>query len=243
MTTETYNIYCDESCHLENDKQPIMALGAIWCAKSERMRLSKKIAALKKKYNANGELKWVKVSKSRESFYLELVDWFLGEKAISFRALVVLNKPFLDHGKFNQNSHDDFYYKMYFSLLNKLLSPENKYDIYLDIKDTRSRLKNRKLKDVLCNNVYDFTGSMIGDLKNIHSSESQLLQFTDLLLGAISYKLRGLSGNETKLKIIERLEKGLRFPLVSSTPLKERKFNIFLFSPQKCVSNSGGESE
>jgi hypothetical protein len=27
---KTYNIYCDESCHLENDKQEVMVLGAVW---------------------------------------------------------------------------------------------------------------------------------------------------------------------------------------------------------------------
>ena len=27
-----YNIYCDESCHLEHDNIIIMELGAIWCA-------------------------------------------------------------------------------------------------------------------------------------------------------------------------------------------------------------------
>ena len=25
-----YNIYCDESCHLEQDGQPVMVLGAVW---------------------------------------------------------------------------------------------------------------------------------------------------------------------------------------------------------------------
>ncbi len=25
------NIYCNESCHLENDHQQAMVLGAIWC--------------------------------------------------------------------------------------------------------------------------------------------------------------------------------------------------------------------
>ena len=27
----TYNIYCDESCHLEHDHLGVMALGAVWC--------------------------------------------------------------------------------------------------------------------------------------------------------------------------------------------------------------------
>lgn len=25
-----YTIYCDESCHLEHDKQPIMVIGGMW---------------------------------------------------------------------------------------------------------------------------------------------------------------------------------------------------------------------
>jgi len=27
---QVFNIYCDESCHLEHDRQGIMVLGAIW---------------------------------------------------------------------------------------------------------------------------------------------------------------------------------------------------------------------
>lgn len=27
---EFYNIYCDESCHLENDREPVMLVGAVW---------------------------------------------------------------------------------------------------------------------------------------------------------------------------------------------------------------------
>ena len=28
---EIFNVYCDESCHLEHDRQKVMVLGAIWC--------------------------------------------------------------------------------------------------------------------------------------------------------------------------------------------------------------------
>jgi len=28
---DTYNIYCDESCHLEHDGIPTMVIGAVWC--------------------------------------------------------------------------------------------------------------------------------------------------------------------------------------------------------------------
>jgi hypothetical protein len=231
---EMYNVYCDESCHLENDGKPIMALGAIWCPKSECKRLSEEMAAIKNKHNAKGELKWTKVSASRQDFYFDVVNWFFKEPALNFRSLVVLNKANLDHRTFNQSSHDDFYYKTYFSLLSKILSPLHKYDVYLDIKDTRSRLKNTQLKKILCNNVFDFTQQMIGKVQNIHSNESQLVQLVDLLLGALTYKHRGLSENPTKAEVVKLIETKLPYPLTltTSTPLTEEKFNLFLFSPQ-----------
>ncbi len=28
---DTFNVYCDESCHPENDHRKVMVLGAVWC--------------------------------------------------------------------------------------------------------------------------------------------------------------------------------------------------------------------
>ena len=209
-----------------------MLLGAIWCPQTEITRLSNEVQEIKVRHRAAGELKWIKVSRSRLSFYLELVDWFLAEESLHFRGLVVLNKSHLDHEKFNKGSHDDFYYKMYFSLLSKILSPDRQYNIFLDIKDTRSRLKLKKLGEVLCNDRYDFTGQMIAHLQNIRSHESNLLQVCDFILGAVSYRHRGLSDNPTKIEIIQRLEAQLGRDLLHSTSLREEKLNLFLFEPR-----------
>lgn len=231
--SQIYNIYCDESCHLQNDKQPVMLLGCTWCPIEEVSRLAMELRDIKRRHKAAGELKWTKVSESRQEFYMELVSWFLAEKPLHFRAIVVLNKHDLNHEYFNMESHDEFYYKMYFSLLNKILSPENQYNIYLDIKDTRSRRKVQKLSEILCHDKYDFTSQMIRHIQNIHSKESDLMQMTDFLLGAVSYKHRGLSTNSAKEAVINGLEKGLGRPLSFSTPLREEKFNLFLFTPRK----------
>jgi len=230
-----YNIYCDESCHLENDGKPVMLLGGIWCPVDEVKRLAAELRDIKNRHKATGELKWTKVSKARQDFYLEVTSWFLAEMPLHFRALVVLNKDRLNHNYFNAGSHDTFYYKMYFSLLSKILSPDNLYNIYLDIKDTRSRNKVRKLREVLCNNVHDFTSEMINHIQNIHSHESDIMQLADFLLGAVSYRHRNLTGNEAKIAVIDRLERGLGRSLLRSTPLSEQKFNLFLFSPQRLV--------
>jgi hypothetical protein len=233
--SEIFNIYCDESCHLENDRQPVMLLGAIWCPQKDVARLSKAVQDMKAHHRAAGELKWNKVSMARRDFYFEIIEWFGAETSLHFRGLVVLQKERLDHEQFNKGSHDAFYYKMFFSLLSKILSPENRYNIYLDIKDTRSRLKLRKLGEVLCNDKYDFTSQMIGHLQNIRSHESHLLQICDFLLGAVAYRHRELSGNPAKVEVVRHLEERLGHDLLHSTPLREDKFNLFLFTPRESI--------
>jgi hypothetical protein len=146
---------------------------------------------------------------------------------------VVRNKQALDHAAFNAGDHDLFNYKMQFSLLSKILSPDSRYAIYLDIKDTRSRQRLKTLRDVLCNNVYDFTSTMIGHIQNIHSHEAELMQLADYFTGALGYRHRDLSGNAAKLAVVERLEAKLGRSLLAATPLREPKFNVFPFEPRR----------
>ncbi|MFQ5685702.1 MAG: DUF3800 domain-containing protein [Candidatus Scalindua sp.] len=231
--SETFNIYCDESCHLEHDQQPIMVVGGIWCPMKETKEISRQIRAIKSKHNARGELKWVKVSNSRIDFYLELVDYFFQTFPLNFRCLVVDDKSKLNHNYFNQGSHDSFYYKMYFYMLRNILEKPNYYNIYLDIKDTLSAQKVRKLKDVLCNNVYDFTGELINNIQNIHSHESQILQLTDLLIGAVSYRNRNLEGNNAKENVIQKIISYVDQDLNRTSPPWEKRFNLFVFTPRR----------
>jgi hypothetical protein len=213
-----------------------MVQGAFRCAKNASSALSWEVRELKKKHRATGELKWTKVSRSRESFYIDLVEWFFNAEEAKFRAIVVEHKDRLDHDAFNEGSHDSFYYKMYFSLLSKILSPDCVYNIYLDVKDTRSRLKLRKLREVLCNNVHDFTSHLVNHIQNIHSGEAELMQVSDFLTGAVSYRNRGLAANQTKQNIIDSIERHLRRQINTSSALSHEKFNVFVFTPQTSLA-------
>lgn len=66
-----YNIYCDESCHLENDNADIMILGAVTCTESEKAVIYNEIRAIKKKngLDSHFEIKWTKVSESKVEFF------------------------------------------------------------------------------------------------------------------------------------------------------------------------------
>ena len=85
----------------------------------------------------------------------------------------------------------------------------------------------------MCSTFYDFDNRYIQICQPVKSTESELLQMTDLLIGAISYINRGLSGKPTKLGIIKMLESSLSQSLKKTTPPWEEKFNLFIFSPKE----------
>ena len=194
-----YNIYCDETCHLPHDHHSAMGLGAIWCARDDAALLSKEILALKALHNAQGELKWTKVSPARLPFYLALVDWFFNDPRVCYR---------------------------------KILSPDSRYAIYLDVKDTQSRHRVKKLYEVLCNDAFDFTGEMVESAQNIQSHESALMQLCDFLTGALGYKHRGLNSSAAKNAVVQSIETHLKRSLLVSSAATERKFNVFVFTPR-----------
>lgn len=43
----TFNIYCDESCHLQNDHQQVMVLGAIWCPLEKTREIAVRLREIK----------------------------------------------------------------------------------------------------------------------------------------------------------------------------------------------------
>ncbi|MBS0289373.1 MAG: DUF3800 domain-containing protein [Proteobacteria bacterium] len=232
------NIYCDESCHLPKDQKPIMAIGAIFCPLSSIKKVSKDIYHLKSKHKIGHdvEFKWLKVSKNKLPFYLDLIDYFFSQSDLSFRGLIVSDKSKLDHELFNQ-THDDWYYKMYYQLIKPMIDKNNSYNIYLDIKDTRSEAKVKKLHEVLANSFHDFNYSLIRKVQSIRSHETNLMQMTDLLLGAISYANRNEGSSESKKNFINKVTSLSESNLKSTSFLNATKFNLFFWNP-----NSAGRA-
>ena len=235
--SEHYNVYCDESCHLENDHQKVMTLGAVWCSTEKVREISIRIREKKIQHGlkADFEIKWTKVSPAKESFYLDIVDYFFDVHDLHFRGLVVPDKSKLRHEVFLQ-SHDNWYYKMYFEMLKLILNPKAHYRIYLDMKDTRGGAKVEKLHEVLANNMYDFSRKIIERVQIVRSHEVELLQMADLLIGAVSYANRDLSTNAAKVDLVNRVRKRSGYKLTQSTLSTESKFNIFRWQASETQS-------
>ncbi|MGH2331136.1 DUF3800 domain-containing protein [Thermoanaerobacter mathranii] len=231
---EIINVYCDESCHLPKDHIDIMVIGAISCPSQQAKVLNKEIRNIKTKYGLtpSSEIKWTKVTKNKILLYKELIDLFFSNDYLSFRAVVVNGKKHLDHLKYNQD-YDEWYYKMYFYLLREIVRLGEQYAVYLDKKDTRSSEKISLLRDVLNRNLLDFAGETVYKIQIVQSHEIELLQLTDLFIGAIAYFNRNLTTSEAKINITNYLINTSKTLLNRSTPRKTEKFNIFVWTPRR----------
>jgi len=238
--SEIFNIYCDESCHLENDGQSVMGFGAVVCPLGRVLEIQHTLQELKARHNARGELKWEKVSPSRLPFYLELIDCFFSEPDLRFRGWLVEHKSRLAHDFFNAGSHDSFYYKMLYFLLEPLIQwpqpgeVQRSYRIYLDVKDSRSRLKVHHLAEVLRRKKRDTQSQLVSRVQSIPAEDMHLMQLTDFLLGALTYRNRPeLIRSKAKLDCVNLIQARAGFRLVGSTPPWEQKYNFFTFTPQE----------
>ena len=221
-----YNFYCDESCHLPNDNSPVMVLGGIWCPKEKTREINDRIREIKKKHSIGPEMKWVKVSGAKLEAYLDLINYFFDDDDLHFRVLVVDNKTAINHAAFNQ-THDEWYYKMYFDMIKTVLNPSDRYHIYLDIKDTKSKTKVAKLQEVLSNSQYTISRRTISNIQVIRSNEVEIMQIVDILIGAVGYKMRGFSKSNAKMQLIRLIERRSGYRFERNALYREDKFNIF----------------
>lgn len=230
-----YNIYCDESCHLENDGINVMVIGAIWCPQTKLKEINKRIKEIKLRngVSVTAELKWTKVSPSKLDLYKDIVNYFFDDDDLHFRAVIIPDKKKLDHERFGQ-SHNDWYYKMYFEMLKTILSPADRYNIYIDIKDTHSFARSKKLKEVCCNSMYDFSEKVIKQLQPIRSDEVQIMQIVDILIGALGYHNRvfeqDFQKSAVKQELIDIISKRSKYSLKRTTLWREDKVNLLVWN-------------
>lgn len=195
-----------------------MIIAYLKCPYNQMQLHKDHLKMLRRKHKVKGEVKWSKVSNSRFHYYSDLVDYFFSND-LSFRAVIVNKEKIVAAD--DTDLYNTFYFKMYYQLLHHKMDMSHNYNVYIDIKDTRSVTKLHKLKEILQWN------SSIRNFQFIRSHESSFMQLTDLIMGALNYHLRGLQGSSAKSKIVQKLMVRNERPLNRSTPKYEDKFNLF----------------
>lgn len=236
--SKAFNVYCDESCHLEKDGHGVMVIGAVWCATDKVRDISDRLREIRRRHGLKStfEIKWTKISATKKRFYLDILDYFFDDDDLHLRAVIIPDKSKLNHGA-QQQTHDEWYYKMYFTMLKQVLHPDSSLNIYVDIKDTRSAKKEHRLLSVLRSSVSDFEARIVKKLQSVRSHEVELVQLTDLLIGAIGYANRGLNTSAAKLEFIERFAKRHHRQLTRTTVPLEKKVNLLIWKAREVESD------
>ncbi|WP_317854469.1 DUF3800 domain-containing protein [Chakrabartyella piscis] len=235
-----YNVYCDESCHLENDRINVMVLGAVWCSQSKLSEINKRIRKIKERNGVSPtmELKWTKISPAKIELYKDLINYYFDDDDLHFRAIIIPDKTKLNHKQFNQ-THDDWYYKMYFDMLKVIFNPSDRYEVYIDIKDTNSYSKSQKLKEVCSNSLYDFSQKVIQRLQPIRSEEVEIMQIVDVLIGALGYNNRKFDHDfiksSAKQEIIDLIKERSGYSMEKTTLLREEKLNLLFWNARDII--------
>lgn len=238
--SKKYSIFIDESCHLENDKMPLMCIGYVKIPSQKYNELKTGIKKIKLKHKTPTEIKWNKLNVNKLKLYKDIID-FVFDHEIYFRAILVKNKNQLDHEKFNRGDHNSFYYTLIYYLLKNPFVNKTNTDcrVILDIKDTRGKERLNKLDERL-NREYSYSHnakSPFNFFQHIRSEENEFLQLADLLIGSITYKARSLEkkpgASRAKIEVVNYLEEKSGYKLDDGTYPSEEKFNIFDFQLQK----------
>ncbi|MFM7467894.1 MAG: DUF3800 domain-containing protein [Vampirovibrionales bacterium] len=227
-------IYCDESCHLEHDHQPNMVLGAIVCDEKHRRRIHTNIQAIKQRHGViHREIKFQQVSPSKIGLYQELIEFFFNTPELTFRG-VVASKHNLNHQAYTQ-THEVWYYKMYYLLLVRLIKNAHTFKIFLDVKDIHGSKHRQKLREILGNANYDFNNKLIQTIQGVQSSEVGLVQLTDLFVGILMYANRPEEEQKSSAKkqLVDLVKNRSHYSLSLSTPLEEHKYNLFFWQSQE----------
>lgn len=229
MNGNTFNVYCDESTHLEHDGQPYMIYGYVYIAYNLIKQAKKQIALIKQTHRCNAELKWRHVSEKNYLLYKEVVDYFFSLKDFGFRAVIV-DKSQIDDSR-PEYTFNDFYFRMYFQLLHHKMDMESVYNVYFDIKDTCSQRRLHQLREILKWNA------TIRNFQFIRSHESYFVQIADVLTGAVNYRLRMDKGllegkNLAKRRIVDTVMKHTNLSLRETTMKSVKKFNLSFISLQ-----------
>jgi hypothetical protein len=233
----TYNIYIDESCHLEHDKSEVMCIGYTKINQEDYFEVKQAIKEIKLKHKSPTEIKWNKLSMSRWELYKELIDFFFAS-SIEFRSVLVKSKKNLGPERYNREDKNSFYYQtLIFLLNNKVSNGDDTYRVYLDVKDTRGKTRLELLQEEILEKHKG--NSPFKHFQHLHSNENELLQLTDLFIGAICFKARpefkSSEASKIKQRVVQYLEECSGYVLDDGTEPWETKFFIddFQVKPKK----------
>lgn len=229
-----YSIFCDESCYLQFDNSDVMCIGAVIIPDDCLEIYKNELKRIKRKYGILHELKWNTVSRTHIAMYDEIIRLFF-ESSMAFRSVLIKNKSNIQAHTLDRDEYNLFYYSVVENLIRFSIRHNsdsvNSYRVFLDLKDNHGKIKLASIHKDLTSKIG--TDNTVQSMQNIRSHESQFIQLADIIIGAITYRARKLSGSDAKTHIVKLIEDLSGYHLDEGTEPGDNKFAIYDFQPKR----------
>lgn len=244
---EKYYIFADES---STNNNRYMFIGGIWVDNTTYLQVLEECKQFKQRNNWSEETKfnWKNVSKKTLPQYCEFIDIFF-KYNLQFNCIII-DKKEVDLKANEYHDAELGFYKFYYQLLRKNSKSGMPYYIYLDRRNNSEPSRLDVLKKFLKKDTHPINfmglrttskGINVKTLEFVNSNIHELIQFSDLLMGAIGfhYNKSNLKPDASPNKIAFAnyiASKINRNNLIFNTSQNGYKnLNLWLFKPNKIL--------
>ena len=229
---KNFLICCDESgVH----GAEFYGFGSLWMPWERRGDLQRIVSQLRTTNHYFHEIKWTNVTRTSESFYIDLIDFFFRRNWLMFHALISRK------GYARKEAHKDFdeqKRKRFAMLIQKKIEyfcdrdPTKRYHVRVDDPLPSRYVKAGEAagKIVTAAHKRDLGFAPLVTLKIQNADQVLGIQIADFFLGATLADWQGESSSAHKLAVRRYLAKQLGWPDMRSDTLSHiSKFNIWYF--------------
>lgn len=175
------SLYCDET---RTDGGGPFFLGVLDCSPRRAELLTAAVDRVRQDHRCHGEMKWTKVSGRMLPVYKAFADVFLQDRYARFSVMrVERNVEWRSWARTNEER----FFRTYYAFLRRVMSGYCRYDVHLDhLQANRWRWDSLRyaLRGAALRDEYAAGKRLVPRLRAVDSKTSDLLQLTDVLLGA-----------------------------------------------------------
>jgi hypothetical protein len=227
----TINVYCDES---RTSNNRFMLIGGIWVPRENEQALRADIASFRAEYRMVGEMKWTKVSLTKLPYYCAFFDLILKNNHARFNCMIIDTK-ILNYNQHCDGDSELGFYKFYFQLISRKLCLRNDYMVFVDHRcdhgQTRLTDLHRCVNNWWCRERRVDTRP-VRSVKAADSKKEDLIQLSDVILGAVGYCWNQQNGSPAKVAFVSHIENKIGRKLILSCAPNVHPLNIWHWKPR-----------